>query len=734
MIDGRPDGRKSESPGGRRGWIQYGILVATGALVIGVYVYTARSDTSESLSLNPADASYNLLVQGFRTGRLSLNKDAPSGLRQLADPYDPAANAPYWYAPYRMHDLSYYNGRLYLYFGVTPALLLFWPFVTLTGHYLFQEQAVTIFCAIGFLASVGLLRAIWRRYFAEVSVGVVAACAFALGLATGVPMLLARSDLYEVPISCGYMLTMLALGAIWCALHEPERRTLWLAAASLSYGLAVGARPSLLLGAVILLVPVIQAWREGRKVWVPLMMATAPLVLIGLGLLLYNALRFDNPFEFGWRYQLAEQRQDTVQRFSLRYLWFNFRVCFLEPARWSGRFPFVHDITTPPWPAGHGQVEHPFGVLTNIPLVWLALAVTLAGRGRSLKARSILSGFLMVVTVLFASCTLIMGLFFAACFRYEVEFLSTLVLLAVIGILSLERTLAPTSGSGLAGHRVWRRAVRGGWGLLLVFSVAFNLLASAEHSAETENNLAGALEQEGRVQEAIGHYEQALRINPGYFEAHNNLGNVLLHAGRIQEAISHCEQALKINPDYAEAHNNLGNALSDVGDLEGAIGQFEQAVRINRDIAAVHYNFGNVFFRAGKAADAIRQFDEALRINPRYFEAHNNLGNVLLHAGRIQEAISHCEQALKINPDFAEAHNNLGNALSAAGDIAGAIEHYERAGRINPDHPDVQYNLGVALERAGRVRDAIGHYEQAVRLKPNFTEAQNKLAQLRAAQ
>ena len=132
-----------------------------------------------------------------------------------------------------------------MYFGVTPALILFWPFVALTGHYLFDRQAVTIFCAVGVTVSLGLLRALWRRYFAEVSVWVVAACALALGLATGVPVLLPQSDIYQVAISCGYMLTMLALGAIWCALHEPERRCRWLAAASVAYGLAVGARPEL---------------------------------------------------------------------------------------------------------------------------------------------------------------------------------------------------------------------------------------------------------------------------------------------------------------------------------------------------------------------------------------------------------------------------------------------------------------------------------------------------------
>ena len=69
-------------------------------------------------------------------------------------------------------------------------------------------------------------------------------------------------------------------------------------------------------------------------------------------------------------------RQDTGQQFSLHYLWFNFRVYFLEPARWSGRFPFVREIALIPWPPGyHGVGEKTFGVLTNIPLVWLALAV-----------------------------------------------------------------------------------------------------------------------------------------------------------------------------------------------------------------------------------------------------------------------------------------------------------------------------------------------------------------------
>jgi len=712
----------------KTGWIS---LAAVCALVLGVYAYMAQSGPLELLSPTAADTYYNLLVQGFRAGQLSLNKEVPPEFARLADPYDPAVNVPYVGPPYRLLDLSYYKGKFYLYFGATPALILFWPYVALTGHYLFHRQAVAIFCMMGFLASVGLLRALWRRYFADVSVAVVAAGALALGLTTGVPGLLSQSDVYEVPVSCGYLLTMLALAAIWCALHKSERRCLWLTMASVAYGLAVGARPSLLFGAVILLVPVVQAWREPRPEGLPrstwlsrLLAATGPILLIGLGLMLYNALRFDNPFEFGVHYQLAGRRQVTMQLFSLRYLWFNFRVYFLEPARWSGRFPFVHGIAVPPLPAGYYGAEDPFGILTNVPLVWLALAVPLAWRSRSGQAGSILRWFVTAVALLFGICALTVGTFIAASMRYAVDFLPALLLLAVIGILGLERALAD--------RPVWRRAARWGWGVLLGFSVTFNLLASVVNYAHAGCALAGVLTVEGRVPEAIQIFEKALRILPDDAEGHRRLANALVQAGKVREAIGHYEQALRIDPDDAEAHNNVGTIYLADGKLGDAIGHYEQALRIKPDYAEVHNELGIALYQLDRVQEAIGHFEQALRIKPDYLEAHYNLGVALVRAGRIPEAIAHLEQALRIKPDFAEAHCNLGFVLAQTGRIPEAIAHLEQALRINPDFTEAHYNLGTALAQAGRNPEAIAHLEQALRLNPNFPLAQNALTQLQA--
>ena len=599
------------------------VLGAVCVLVIGVYAYIARSVELRSFNPQAADQYYNLLVQGFRGGQLNLKKEAPPGLSQLADPYTANLGSLDQIGSGRMMDLSYYKGRLYLYFGVTPALLLFWPFVALTGHYLVYVQAVTIFCAIGFLAGTALLGTLWRRYFAEVSVGVVAAGALAFGLGTGIPMILPFCDVYEVAISCGYMLTMLALGGVWCALHESERKALWLAVASAVYGLAVGARPNLLLGAIILLAPVAQAWADRHPIRVLLAAAVGPITIIGLGLMLYNALRFDNPFEFGLHYLLAGGPH-TEQHFRLAYFWFNFQVYFLRSVGWSRHFPFVQAMTAPPLPPGHGNLHRTFGILANVPIAWLAFAAPLAWRKRSAAESSILRWFITAVALLCVICALLLCFLCFNAGRYEMDFVPALVLLAVVGILGCERTLAD--------RPVWRRAVRCGWGLLLGFSVAFNLFACVENYALSQYYIGNSLWRIGKSHDAAGYFEQALRIKPYYAEAHSDLGTVLQQEGKIEEAISHYEQAVRIRPDKALTHYNLGGALMQVGRVQEAISHWEQAVQIKPDFVEAHYNLGLALEQTGNAPEAVKHFEQALQIRPDFTDARNALAR--LQAGR----------------------------------------------------------------------------------------------------
>jgi tetratricopeptide (TPR) repeat protein len=713
MSDSSTEEEKVAAIGGTTRWTRRALLGAVCSLVIGIYAWSAHSGIFELLGSGAKDSYYNLLVRGFREGRLNLKREAPPSLAQPGAP----ANLVWWDGVSAgLADLSYYKGKLYLYFGVTPALLLFWPYAALTGHYLLQKDAVVIFLSVGFLTGMGLVCAAWWRYFRKTGFWVVVAGALALGLANCAPAILGRCDVYEVAISGGYALTMLALAGVWGALQNPRRRLCWLAAASLAYGLALGARPSLLFGAVILLVPVAQAWREKRPLRPLLLAGGGPILAVGLGLMVYNALRFDNPLEFGQNYQLPLH---THQLFSPRYVWFNFRLGFLEWARWNWRPPFVHDIAPPPQPPGYWQVEHPFGVLTNIPLVWLALAAPLAWRSRSAEARSLLRWLLGAAALLFGVCALTLCFHDSMCLRYELEYASPLMLLAVIGILAVERAMA--------GQPAWRRAARCGWGLLLAFSVVFNLLASFDLQEEVHFGLGNVLLQRGNVDEAITQYQKALQIEPDYAEAHDNLGTLFVRMGRVEEGIAQFQKALRIQPDYAGAHDNLGAALLQTGKVDEAIAQFQKALQTMPESAGAYCNLGAALLQKGKVEEAISQFQMALQIDPDHAEAHNNLGNALARLGKADEAIAHLQKALQFQPDYAEAHDNLGSALLQKGREDQAITEYQMALQIKPDYADAHNNLGTALLRKGGVDEAITEYQMALQIKPGSADAHNNL-------
>jgi tetratricopeptide (TPR) repeat protein len=231
-----------------------------------------------------------------------------------------------------------------------------------------------------------------------------------------------------------------------------------------------------------------------------------------------------------------------------------------------------------------------------------------------------------------------------------------------------------------------------------------NSITLFEHTLEVtsnnrtaHNNLGLALQEQGRIDDAIKHYLEALRIKPDYEDAHNNLGLALQEQGRIDDAIKHYLEALRIKPDYEDAHSNLGVALREQGRIDDAIKHYLEALRIKPDLEEAHNNLGIALQEQGRIDDAIKHYLEALRIKPDYGETHYNLGNALKEQGRIDDAIKHYLEALRIMPDYEDAHNNLAIALFHKGDIDGAIDHFRKALQINPNYIHAKNNLKKAL-------------------------------------
>ena len=68
--------------------------------------------------------------------------------------------------------------------------------------------------------------------------------------------------------------------------------------------------------------------------------------------------------------------------------------------------------------------------------------------------------------------------------------------------------------------------------------------------------------------------------NPDHADAHNNLGIALAMKGKLDEAIPHFQAAIRSNPNYASAHSNLGNAFAVQHKLDEAIREYREALRL----------------------------------------------------------------------------------------------------------------------------------------------------------
>jgi protein O-mannosyl-transferase len=183
----------------------------------------------------------------------------------------------------------------------------------------------------------------------------------------------------------------------------------------------------------------------------------------------------------------------------------------------------------------------------------------------------------------------------------------------------------------------YRAQIASATAVVLILSFAFlaRLQASYWRDSETlwnhtiavtKNNyfahasLADLLMRRGRVQEAIEHSEEALRIRPNDADAQNNLGLAMLQTGDTKGAVEHLEKALEINPGHMNAEVNLAWILSTSPD--DSLRNGARAVELAEDVirrvghpnAIALRTLAAAYAEVGLFSDAIAAAQEAIQI------------------------------------------------------------------------------------------------------------------------
>jgi DNA-binding SARP family transcriptional activator/tetratricopeptide (TPR) repeat protein len=183
-----------------------------------------------------------------------------------------------------------------------------------------------------------------------------------------------------------------------------------------------------------------------------------------------------------------------------------------------------------------------------------------------------------------------------------------------------------------------------------------------------------------RYADALGELREALRLmaaagdRRGIGHAYNNLAAALGELGRFDEAIVACEQAYAVH--VANAHtlgailalNNLGHLYARVGQPEQSLHHLRRGLLLARDAgnrrmeAAIQHGIGETQRSIGALDPALEAFTEALALRRgagnRHYEARTlvEIGATLIMAGRGAEAGKPLEEAVTIAGELGDEH------------------------------------------------------------------------------
>ena len=208
-------------------------------------------------------------------------------------------------------------------------------------------------------------------------------------------------------------------------------------------------------------------------------------------------------------------------------------------------------------------------------------------------------------------------------------------------------------------------------------------------------NLGSALFDEGKTEEAIAHYSDAIRITPNIILSYNKRGIAYDKLGRHQRALEDFNKAISLKPDDAISYNCRGNAYAELGQYQMAIEDYNKTIRLKPDNADAYNDRGTIYAKLGQYQMAIEDFNNAIRLKPDNAAAYNSRGAVFIKFGQYQMAIEDLNKAIRLKPDDADAYNNRGTIYTKLGQYQMAIEDFNNAIRLKPDDADTYFNRGI---------------------------------------
>ncbi len=225
------------------------------------------------------------------------------------------------------------------------------------------------------------------------------------------------------------------------------------------------------------------------------------------------------------------------------------------------------------------------------------------------------------------------------------------------------------------------------------------------------NNLGNLYMKIMRNDEAMHAFKKALQHNPKDPIAWNGLGTVYYRNGYIDDSINAYRKAIEYAPSYASPWTGLGDAYASIGREIDAIVGYQNAIELNKDLATPWQRIAEIYNKQGRNKDAIKTYQRALLVEPKNHQIWNELGLVFMQVNSFEEAGQAFSKACELDRRYGWAYSNLALAYANQGNYQEAIEACHRSLEVFTEDND----KAIALDRLANFYRAINDYDNAMK-------------------
>ena len=188
----------------------------------------------------------------------------------------------------------------------------------------------------------------------------------------------------------------------------------------------------------------------------------------------------------------------------------------------------------------------------------------------------------------------------------------------------------------------------------------------------------------------------------------NNEGVILAQQGRLNEAMACFDEAIRLDPQFsgpyyasrAGVHLKLGNPDAAWADCAAALVQdpFSYIAVCTR---------GVIQYQRGKLDAAFDDFNESIRRNPRFAHAYASRGQVFFDRAQHDRALPDADLAIQLDRRCCEAYELRGRIFEATGKPLSAIDDFGKAIELAPQ------TVRLFIRRS-KVRIALKQFNEAI--------------------